>query len=165
MDRKTVDMREMIAAAVETSLPFIKAGQHDFQVDVSDESMVLLADPNRIAQVISNLLNNAAKYTPAGGKISLTASCPEQHVKIMVLDTGIGIPASALAGIFDMFTQVGESGNRAHCDLGIGLAVVRSIINLHGGHVSASSAGLGMRSSFLVELPLTAIGSSESLFP
>jgi CheY-like chemotaxis protein len=108
----------------------------------------------RVVQVMSNLLNNAAKYTPAGGRIALEAWREEGQAVVAVSDTGVGIPAESLGSVFEMFTQVRGDLDRAQGGLGIGLSLVRRLVELHGGRVSAASAGRGHGSSFTVRLPL-----------
>ena len=158
VDLKTerVDLQTIIASAVETSMPLIEAGRHELVVDVRDEVMLLEVDFTRVAQVVSNLLNNAAKYTPAGGRIGLAAHREGNEVVITVSDTGIGIPPAALPTVFEMFTQVGRNMERAQGGLGIGLSLVRRLVELHGGTVSAASGGVGRGSTFTVRLPLLA---------
>jgi CheY-like chemotaxis protein len=116
--------------------------------------MPLDADPTRISQVISNLLNNAAKYTPAGGKISLTARRDAREVEITVKDTGVGIPENRLHDVFEMFSQVSESTGRAQGGLGIGLTIVSTLVKLHGGSITVASNGPGKGSDFVVRLPI-----------
>jgi PAS domain S-box-containing protein len=158
VDLKTerVDLQTIIASAVETSMPLIEAGRHELVVDVPDEVMLLEVDFTRVAQVVSNLLNNAAKYTPARGRIGLAAHREGNEVVIAVSDTGIGIPPAAIPTVFEMFTQVGRNMERAQGGLGIGLSLVRRLIELHGGTVSAASGGVGRGSTFTVRLPLLA---------
>jgi CheY-like chemotaxis protein/anti-sigma regulatory factor (Ser/Thr protein kinase) len=107
-----------------------------------------------MVQVLSNLLNNAAKYTPAGGRVTLAAWREDGHAVVAVSDTGIGIPPEAIGAVFEMFTQVRGSLDRAQGGLGIGLSLVRRLVELHGGRVSAYSAGRGQGSTFTVRLPL-----------
>ena len=159
--RELIDLKQIAAVAVETSLPLIEASHHDLCVEIGEAPLMLLADPCRIAQLISNLLNNAAKYTPAHGRIHLSAVRDDDMVDITVRDTGIGIPAANLAGIFGMFTQVGEHRPHAQGGLGIGLALVRTLVQLHGGTVEASSDGPGTGSRFVVRLPLAPVPTSQ----
>ena len=149
-----VDLQTVIASAVETSMPLIQSGRHELQVQIPDEPLLLDVDLTRVAQVVSNLLNNAAKYTPASGRISLLARREGAFVEISITDTGIGIPPSSISTVFEMFTQVGRNMERAQGGLGIGLSLVRRLVELHGGTVHASSQGVGRGSTFTVRLPL-----------
>ena len=155
------DLKELLASAVETSLPLVEAGQHRLEVDLPAEAMMVDADVTRIAQVVANLLNNAAKYTPAGGRIVLSLRREGGMALISVADTGIGIPADALESIFDMFQQVDRHIERAQGGLGIGLSLVRRLVEMHGGSVTAASAGAGRGSSFEVRLPLAAAAPGD----
>jgi CheY-like chemotaxis protein len=114
----------------------------------------MVADPTRLAQVVSNLLNNAAKYTPSGGVIRLEARREGQDALISVSDSGVGIAPDGLTAVFEMFTQVGANRDRSQGGLGIGLALVRKLVELHGGSVTAESPGVGQGSTFTVRLPL-----------
>jgi CheY-like chemotaxis protein len=154
--KEPVELKQVLSSAVETSLPLIEAGQHELIVDVADKSLPVEVDATRIAQVVANLLNNAAKYTPSGGRISLSARQDGDEVVISVADTGIGIPEEALATVFVMFAQIGRDVNRAQGGLGIGLSLVRRLVEMHGGTVAAASAGIGQGSTFTVRLPLAA---------
>jgi signal transduction histidine kinase/ActR/RegA family two-component response regulator len=151
--RECVAVETVIASAVEASRPLIESSGHLLSVDVANETMVLDADPVRIAQVISNLLNNAAKYTDTGGNIALTARRDGDGVVIAVRDSGMGIPHDMLPRVFDLFTQVHNSADRAQGGLGIGLTLVRTLVELHGGTVTAHSAGRSRGSEFVVRLP------------
>ena len=151
-----VDLKAIIASAVETSMPLIEASRHQLQVQLADEPLPLDADPTRLAQVLGNLLNNAAKYTPAGGRITLRARRDGAQALIEVKDSGVGIPAESIATVFDMFTQVGQNMGRAQGGLGIGLSLVRRLAELHGGSATAASPGAGLGSTFSVRLPLLA---------
>lgn len=148
------DLKAIIAGAVETSMPLIEASRHQLQVLLDDLALPLNADPTRLAQVLGNLLNNAAKYTPAGGLITLRAVREGNDVLISVQDSGVGIPADSIATVFDMFTQVGQNMGRAQGGLGIGLSLVRRLAELHGGSATAASPGAGLGSTFSVRLPL-----------
>ncbi|WP_219118013.1 PAS domain-containing hybrid sensor histidine kinase/response regulator [Janthinobacterium sp. UMAB-56] len=150
------DLKTIIASAVETSMPLIEASHHQLQVALDAQALPLEADPTRLAQVLGNLLNNAAKYTPAGGHIALRAVRDGNEVLIEVKDSGVGIPAESIATVFDMFTQVGQNMGRAQGGLGIGLSLVRRLAELHGGSATASSPGAGLGSTFSVRLPLVA---------
>ncbi|MGK5025463.1 PAS domain S-box protein [Janthinobacterium sp. RB2R34] len=156
------DLKTIIASAVETSMPLIEANQHHLQVNVEQQPLPLDADPTRLAQVLGNLLNNAAKYTPAQGQIVLTARGNGDEAVVEVRDSGMGIPTADLPTVFEMFTQVGQNMGRAQGGLGIGLSLVRRLAELHGGSVSAASAGAGMGSTFTVRLPLAAQAPAAS---
>lgn len=149
-----VELKTVIAAAVETGMPLIDANLHQLQVELDEQPLPLDADPTRLAQVLGNLLNNAAKYTPAGGQLTVSAKRDGGDAVIQVRDSGIGIPADALDTIFDMFTQVGQNMGRAQGGLGIGLSLVRRLAELHGGSATAASNGAGQGSTFTVRLPL-----------
>jgi signal transduction histidine kinase/CheY-like chemotaxis protein len=151
-----VELAEVIAAAVETSRPVIEASAHQLIVDVPAEPLTVLGDSVRLTQVFANLLNNAAKYTDPGGTIELTLRHTRHTAFICVRDTGIGIDREHLSSVFDMFTQVSRSDRRTQGGLGIGLTLVRSLVALHGGSVTASSEGRGRGSTFEVRLPLAA---------
>ena len=154
LKRERVELKNVLFSAVETSLPLVEAGQHALELRIADDSMLVDVDATRIGQVVSNLLNNAAKYTPAGGRISLIAARDGADALICVTDNGVGIPPESLAGVFDMFSQVGRNLDRAQGGLGIGLSLVRRLVDMHGGSVSATSAGPGLGCNFSVRLPL-----------
>jgi PAS domain S-box-containing protein len=156
LQMRRVDLREAIATAVETSRPLIDANGHRLEVDVPDLALEVEADPVRISQVVSNLLSNAAKYTPHGGRIVLAARIEGALLAISVQDNGIGIGAESLGAVFDMFTQVERSLTRSNGGLGIGLSLVRRLVELHGGSVLAASDGVGRGSTFTVRLTLAA---------
>jgi len=143
-----------VSSAVETSLPLIEAAHHELDLDLPEEALMVDADATRIAQVVSNLLNNAAKYTPAGGRIGLGLRREGHEAVIHVSDTGIGIPRESLLTVFDMFSQVGSGAERTQGGLGIGLSLVRQLVQMHGGTVGAESGGSGAGSRFTVRLPL-----------
>jgi signal transduction histidine kinase/CheY-like chemotaxis protein len=155
--RERVELASVVQAAVETSRPIFEAASHTLAVSLPAQPLLLDADPVRLAQVFANLLNNAAKYTDAGGRITVTAAAqPPGRVTVTVADNGVGIPADVLPQVFDMFTQGDRSLGRAQGGLGIGLTLVRTLVRLHGGDVQAASAGLGRGSEFRVTLPLAA---------
>ncbi|QYG09414.1 PAS domain-containing hybrid sensor histidine kinase/response regulator [Janthinobacterium sp. PAMC25594] len=159
------DLKTIIASAVETSMPLIEAGRHQFQMQLAEDPLPLEADPTRLAQVLGNLLNNAAKYTPAGGHISLRAVRDGNEALIEVRDSGVGIPVESIATVFDMFTQVGQNMGRAQGGLGIGLSLVLRLVELHGGSATAASPGAGLGSTFSVRLPLLATEPAAPAVP
>ncbi|MGF6272431.1 PAS domain S-box-containing protein [Massilia sp. UYP11] len=161
--RERVDLATVLAAAVETSMPLIEAARHGFELRLPDEALVLEADPTRLTQVVSNLLNNAARYTPKGGRIALEARRDGEQAVVTVTDNGIGIAPEALEDVFRMFTQVGQAQQAGSGGLGIGLSLVRSLVELHGGSVSAASAGVNAGSAFTIRLPLVADAALPAL--
>ena len=154
LKKEAIDLRTAVTMAVESSSALIDAGKHRLQVSLPEEPLPLDADLTRLVQVLSNLLNNAAKYTPGGGRISLSAWREEGQAVVAVTDSGIGIAPDAIGSVFEMFTQVRSSLDRAQGGLGIGLSLVRRLVELHGGRVHAFSAGRGHGSTFTVRLPL-----------
>ncbi len=154
------DLASMIDAAVETARPAIDAKRHTLAVQIPQESVRFNADPLRMAQILANLLTNAAKYTDAEGRIGLAASLEREHVTIRITDNGIGISAAALPKIFEMFAQVSSARDRSEGGLGIGLALTKGLVELHGGHIEARSAGLGRGSEFTVRLPAAAVSDT-----
>jgi PAS domain S-box-containing protein len=152
--KERVELASVIRAAVETSQPLIESAGHQLAVAIPPEPLTLDADPVRLAQVISNLLNNAAKYTKGAAQIWLTVRREDGEVVVSVRDTGIGISADMLPCVFEMFTQIADTHRRSQGGLGIGLTLVRSLVQMHGGQVTASSPGLGKGSEFVVRLPL-----------
>jgi len=161
LKRQRCDLKTILASAVETSLPLIEAGQHELKVDLPDTSLALDADVTRIAQVVANLLNNAAKYTPPRGRIRLAVCRDGGEAVIAVSDTGVGIAKDALDSVFGMFSQIGRTVDRAQGGLGIGLSLVRRLVDMHGGTVSAASDGANAGSVFTVRLPLADAGALE----
>jgi PAS domain S-box-containing protein len=151
--RAPVELADVIASAVETARPPIDAAGHHLELALPPGPVVLDADLTRLAQVFSNLLTNSAKYTPPRGHIRLTAERRGDEVVVAVRDDGIGIPADALPTIFDMFSQVDGSLERSRGGLGIGLALVKGLVEMHGGTVVAESDGPGRGSTFTVRLP------------
>ncbi len=152
--RARIDLSAAVAQALEICEAAIKAGGHQLTVTQAQEPLTLDADMVRLAQVFANLLNNAAKYTPSGGRIALSTRREGDEAVVTVRDTGVGIPADMLPRVFDMFTQVEGEARRAQGGLGIGLALVRTLVELHGGRVEARSEGPGKGSVFIVRLPL-----------
>jgi CheY-like chemotaxis protein len=153
--RKTrVDLNAIVTNAVETSLPLIDKHRHALDLQLHAAPLPVQADATRIAQVIGNLLTNAAKYTPPGGALSLRVTQDGAHAVVTVSDNGVGIPAASLESVFEMFSQVGSNRQHAQGGLGIGLSLVRQLVDLHGGAVSAHSEGIGKGSTFVVRLAL-----------
>jgi PAS domain S-box-containing protein len=152
--QERAELAVVLQSAVEASRPLIEAWAHEFTLTVPPDLIYLNADPIRLAQVFSNLLTNSAKYTEKGGHIWLTAEPLGSEVVVTVRDTGIGIAAEHLAHIFAMFSQVAPALERSQGGLGIGLALVRGLVELHGGRVEARSAGPGLGSEFIVHLPM-----------
>jgi PAS domain S-box-containing protein len=155
--REQLDLRTVLASAIETSMPLVTAGSHHLESHISGDALQVSGDATRLAQVVSNLLNNAARYTPNGGRIELSADRQGDQAVIVVRDNGIGIDEKALPNVFEMFTQVGRDRDRSHGGLGIGLALVQRLVQLHGGSVQAHSAGVGRGSEFTVRLPLASV--------
>jgi signal transduction histidine kinase len=149
-----IGLEDVVRAAVDASMPLIEASRHRLDLRLPAEPLTLYADATRLTQVISNLLNNAAKYTPRGGSIVLAAERDGEQAVIVVSDNGIGIPGESLETVFQMFTQIPHPSQHGHGGLGIGLSLVRSLVELHGGSIGAASGGIGAGSVFTVRLPL-----------
>jgi signal transduction histidine kinase len=147
-----VELRELVEAAVEAGRPFIESRRHELVLDLPREPIWVSADRVRMAQVLSNLLNNAAKYTPEGGRITLSVA-KDADASLCVSDTGAGIPGEMLEEVFEMFAQVNRTLERSQGGLGIGLAVVKRLVEMHGGSITVESPGLGEGSAFTVRLP------------
>ena len=154
--RRRLRLVEVLETSVEDSGSFIQARQHALVVDVRNRDVWIEGDPDRLAQVFSNLLSNSAKYTDPGGRISLKLERENDHAVVAVEDTGIGIPQSALEQVFDMFSRLPLHEERVADGLGIGLSLVRTLVQMHGGSVEAFSEGPGRGSRFTVRLPLVA---------
>jgi signal transduction histidine kinase/ActR/RegA family two-component response regulator len=159
-----VTIRDVVSQAIEMADPVLKAKRHRFSAHLPDEAIWIHADSNRIVQVVVNVLSNAAKYTPPNGEIDLMVTASAEWVSIAVTDNGIGIPPDSLPRVFDMFNQVNRDGQNAQGGLGIGLALVKRLMGMHGGTVSAESAGLNCGSTFTIRLPVArpAAGSDAS---
>ncbi len=154
LSKDRVSLQTVLQFAIEASKPQIDAAGHTFEADILGDPVWLYADPTRLAQVVSNLLNNAARYTPAGGRIRLAARQVGDVAQIDVADTGIGIPQEMQSRIFDLFTQVKSPTERAQEGLGIGLALGKQLVELHGGAISLASSQPGRGSTFRVRLPI-----------
>jgi two-component system CheB/CheR fusion protein len=158
----TVSISEVVAGAVETARPLIDARRHRLTTDLPSYRIFVSGDLTRLTQVVTNLLINAAKYTDLGGQITLGVASDGDEVTIRVRDTGMGIAPEMLSRIFDLFVQVDTSAGRTQGGLGIGLALARYIVELHGGRLSATSDGIGKGSEFVVRLPVVGPPSSEA---
>ena len=153
-------LKTIVDAAVETSRPALDAKHHSFSIDLPAAPAQFAADPLRLAQVLSNLLTNAAKYTDPHGNILLRAAADASFVEFSVTDTGVGLPPEALSAVFDMFSQVKSSQDRSEGGLGIGLALSKGVVQLHGGTIEARSAGVGKGSEFIVRIPRRTVSST-----
>jgi two-component system CheB/CheR fusion protein len=151
--KEKVELMTIVARAIETSRPLVEARKHELSVSLPQAPVQLECDPTRLVQVLSNLLDNAAKYTEEGGQIWLIAENAWEEVVIRVKDTGVGIPAELLPCVFDLFKQADRSLARSQGGLGIGLTLVRRLVELHGGRVEAASAGPGRGSEFAIRIP------------
>jgi signal transduction histidine kinase len=158
LKRESVELSAVVARAVEMASPLFEQRRHVLVVDVPLQGVAAFVDPTRFAQVIANLFTNAAKYTEVGGRIVVSAESTADAVTLTVSDNGIGIAGEMLPRIFDIFMQERQASDRAHGGLGLGLAIVRSLVQMHGGTVSASSAGRGAGASFVIRLPAVVAG-------
>lgn len=158
--KDVIELADVIRNAVDSCLPLITERRHVLTVDVPTGSTRIAGDAVRLAQVVANLLNNAAKYMDPGGRIELTAQREGPEAKITVRDHGAGIPAAMLPRVFEPFIQVGAALDRAQGGLGIGLTLVKRLVEMHGGRVEARSQGIGAGSEFIVHLPLIADAES-----
>ncbi|HTF95999.1 MAG TPA: ATP-binding protein [Cellvibrio sp.] len=156
LDEGVQDAWQIVASAVEQVRPLIDARQHQLTVLDLPLNASIYGDQKRLVQIIANILNNAAKYTPPEGHISLGVSVDHNNVIFSVKDNGVGMEPDVLSHVFEMFVQAERSSDRAQGGLGIGLAIVKSLVNLHGGQVTAHSAGLGKGSTFTITLPRVA---------
>jgi signal transduction histidine kinase/CheY-like chemotaxis protein len=159
--KERVELTKVVSNAVEGSRPLIEKWNHELTVTIPPRPIYLEADPIRLAQVVLNLLNNAAKYTEPGGRIWLTAEREAEQVVLRVKDTGIGIPPEMLPRIFEIFTQVDRSLERSQGGLGIGLTLVQNLVEMHGGTIEARSDGPGTGSEFIVRLPAAALANES----
>jgi signal transduction histidine kinase len=148
-----IELAGIVSHAVETARPFFEGAGHLLSVSVPTEPIDLIGDAVRLTQVLNNLLNNACKYTPPGGRVGLTVWREGTDALVAVRDTGRGIPVEMLPRVFEMFTQVDRSLERSQGGLGVGLSLVKHLVELHGGAVSVRSEGEGRGSEFIVRLP------------
>jgi CheY-like chemotaxis protein/two-component sensor histidine kinase len=159
LQRSLLDLRDVARKCVETLEPLLRSHGHDLDVSLGDEPLGVHGDPVRIEQMLSNLITNAIKYTPRGGKIQVRAGAEEGQAVISVKDSGVGIDSATLPYIFDLFAQGPASLERSQGGLGIGLTLVKRLVEMHGGSVEARSEGLGCGSEFTLRFPLEAIRS------
>ena len=152
--KERVELKTVIDAAVETSRPSIEQGGHKLTLDLPDQPILLDGDAIRLAQVVSNLLNNSAKYTRRGGHIRLSVHCENGKAVVVVADDGIGIPPNMVGRVFEMFTQVDRTLEKTTGGLGIGLSLVKGLVEMHGGTIEARREGEGLGSEFIVRLPV-----------
>jgi signal transduction histidine kinase len=153
IEPKPLELAAAVARAVETVQPLLQQQQHELRIDIPEQPLQLLGDLTRVTQILGNVLGNAAKYTNARGRIELSARPDGGEVEIRVRDNGIGIPAALLPTVFDLFNQAGVMDERSRGGLGIGLALVKRLVTLHGGSISAHSAGAGRGTEFVIRLP------------
>jgi len=162
--REPVPLLPVIEQAIEAAKPYLDSGGHAFEWEMTPQPLWVDGDASRLSQVVSNLLTNAAKYTPEGGNVRLVVDREESCARIEVIDNGLGIPPEMLHQVFDLFTQVNRSLHRVQGGLGVGLSLVRRLVEMHDGTVEASSQGLGLGSTFTVRLPLSA-AAPRALIP
>ncbi len=153
IDARPFELSAAIARAVETVQPMMVQQHHELQIDVPPKPLLILGDMTRVTQVIGNVLANAVKYTDAGGRISVSARLDGAMVEVRISDNGIGIPAAMLPTVFDLFSQAGAMDGRSRGGLGIGLALVKRLVEMHGGSVEIRSGGAGQGTDFLIRLP------------
>jgi signal transduction histidine kinase len=158
--RERIDLTQVIRSAVETSRPLIDAAHHELSIELPSNPILLDADPVRLAQVFSNVLNNAARYMGEGGRIRVTAERDDRMVTVIVQDFGIGIAQDMLPRVFDMFAQGEAPGEQSRGGLGIGLTLVKWLVEIHSGSVEAHSEGRGRGTSISIQLPIAAAASA-----
>jgi len=154
LTRQVVELEGLISRAVETVHPLFDEHSHQLTLELPEPGVKVFGDPTRLTQAIANVLGNAAKYTDTGGQISLAATVRDADVEIRVRDNGIGIRPEMLPHVFELFTQLDRGDGRTQGGLGIGLALVQQLVQMHGGEVSAASDGPGKGSEFVIRLPL-----------
>jgi signal transduction histidine kinase len=154
---RAVELSEAVARAIEIASPIVEQRQHHLVLEIPPRGLTVNADPVRLAQVVANLVTNAAKYTNGKGTIAVTGERQGEQVILRVRDNGIGMTAAMLPKVFDLFAQEWQASDRSHGGLGLGLSIVRSLVELHGGTVEAHSAGLGQGSEFVVQLPAAVV--------
>lgn len=153
LEKSPLDVRQIVGEAVEQLTPLIQARRHHLRLHLAPSTTLVHGDRKRLVQVIANLLNNAAKYTPEGGEIEVKAEALNDHVVVNVIDNGVGMAPSLVACVFDLFSQAEVTSDRTSGGLGLGLALVKNLVELHGGTVKSESEGPGKGSKFTVCLP------------
>jgi CheY-like chemotaxis protein len=153
LTKEPVELTEIIARAIEMASPALEQRRHQLDLDIESDGLVVDGDPMRLAQVIFNLLTNAARYSSIGGRSVLSARRQGEDIVLSVRDNGIGVPQPLLPHVFDLFQQGPRGLDQAENGLGVGLAIVRNLVELHGGSVSVSSEGIGKGSEFVIRLP------------
>jgi signal transduction histidine kinase len=162
LDKELVGLKSIIDSAIEQSRPLIESKKHTLTIQDNAPFQTVLGDRKRLIQIFANILNNAAKYTPEGGQITLAISNENDQVLVEVHDNGIGIKGALLPHIFELFTQAERTPDRSQGGLGIGLALVKTMVDLHGGELTVFSAGPGTGSRFTVSLPVAASQPASS---
>jgi signal transduction histidine kinase/ActR/RegA family two-component response regulator len=165
MRRERIPISQVVSSAIETARPWIESRHHALTMSVPAEPLVVFGDPTRLAQALSNLVTNAAKYTPPNGRIHVAAEPDPSGLAVRVSDNGVGIPGPMLDRIFEMFTQVDTSPERTSGGLGIGLTLAQRLAGLHGGTLEAKSPGLGRGSEFVLRLPLASVTEQPAAPP
>jgi CheY-like chemotaxis protein/two-component sensor histidine kinase len=159
--RQRVELKDLLDRAIETVTPVLEARGHALEVEIPSRPLAIYGDPMRLTQALGNVLGNAAKYTDNGGRITVRARRRQRDLEISISDNGIGIVPEVLPCIFDLFTQLDQRNGRPQGGLGIGLALVRRLVEMHGGTVTATSDGPGKGSEFIVRLPLSVERADE----
>ena len=165
LQRERVLIDAVVARAVETARPLIDARKHELALELPEELLSVEGDPTRLVQIVGNILHNAAKFMEPGGRIVLSVSREDSYAVISVRDFGLGIQADLVSKIFDLFSQVHQKSETAHGGLGIGLALVRRLVEMHGGVVTANSEGLGKGTEMVVRLPVIGVQSTVVALP
>ena len=163
--KAVIDLHGVVRDAVETARPFIESRRHALELELPGEPVLVEGDRTRLAQVFSNLLNNAAKYTEPGGRITLALARDAREAVVRVRDTGIGLSRESIADIFDMFVQVDRTLERSQAGLGVGLTLARRLVELHEGRIDVKSEGPGKGSEFVVRLPLSSSEEARAAQP
>jgi PAS domain S-box-containing protein len=161
LDKRIIDFRQIIGTAMNQVQELVDAKRHDVELCLPDEPIHVAGDETRLVQVVTNILNNAAKYTQAGGRIEVKLEAVAERLQLHIMDNGSGIPSDLLPDIFGLFTQGARTLARSQGGLGLGLALVKKMVELHGGSVAAHSAGSGQGSEFIVSIPLVSLGQAS----
>lgn len=165
LDKEPIDVSHVVTDAIEQVAPMFRSWQHHFALHMTPDATIVLGDKKRLVQVLANILNNAAKYTPEGGTIELRTKVNDAHVVIEIADTGIGMAPELVARAFDLFTQAERTVDRSSGGLGLGLALVKSLVELHHGTVSCESAGIGTGTKFTIFLPRLLVHEAHGNHP